>query len=85
MIARPANTLQKDSEGKLVYVPFQPTAGFGDPTVYDSTTDTWGIESPNSNGEWVTKFLHWQDVSELVMTNVTLDDLKFWMIEGMDM
>lgn len=75
---------QKDSKGDRVYLPFQPGAGFGDTTVYDSDTNSWTITSPNSNGEWVTKFLNWQNVSSLVMTNVTNDDLKFWMIEGMN-
>ncbi|KAJ5785298.1 tannase and feruloyl esterase [Penicillium pulvis] len=74
----------KDSNGDRVYLPFQPGAGFGDTTTYDSDTDSWTIESPNSNGEWVTKFLHWQNVSSLVMTDVTNDDLKAWMIEGMN-
>ena len=74
----------KDSRGDLVYFPFQPAAGFGDTTVYDSTTDSWTITSPNSNGEWVTKFLNWQNVTELDMYGVTNDDLKDWMIEGMN-
>ncbi|KAJ5913924.1 tannase and feruloyl esterase [Penicillium tannophilum] len=74
----------KDSNGDRVYLPFQPGAGFGDTTTYDSDTDSWTIESPNSNGEWVTKFLNWQNVSSLVMTDVTNDDLKAWMIEGMN-
>ncbi|CAI7653974.1 unnamed protein product [Penicillium glandicola] len=74
----------KDSNGDRVYLPFQPGAGFGDTTTYDSDTESWTIESPNSNGEWVTKFLNWQNVSSLAMTDVTLDDLKFWMIEGMN-
>ncbi|PYH80948.1 tannase [Aspergillus uvarum CBS 121591] len=73
----------KDSDGNLVYFPFQPTAGFGDTTVWDSTTESWTITSPNSNGEWVTKFLHWQNITELDLTGVTNDDLKAWMIEGM--
>ncbi|RAH40609.1 tannase and feruloyl esterase [Aspergillus brunneoviolaceus CBS 621.78] len=73
----------KDSDGNLVYFPFQPTAGFGDTTVWDSTTESWTITSPNSNGEWVTKFLHWQNVTELDMTGVTNDDLKAWIVEGM--
>ncbi|CAI7581821.1 unnamed protein product [Penicillium pancosmium] len=74
----------KDSNGDRVYLPFQPSAGFGDTTTYDSDTDSWGIESPSSNGEWITKFLHWQNVSSLVMTDVTNDNLKAWMIEGMN-
>lgn len=31
----------KDSQGRQVYFPFQPAAGFGAPTVYDSDTAKW--------------------------------------------
>jgi tannase len=67
-----------------VYFPFQFAAGFGDTTVYDSDTDSWTITTPNTNGEWVTKMLNWQNVSSLDMTGVTNDDLKAWMIQGMN-
>ncbi|PYI00061.1 tannase and feruloyl esterase [Aspergillus ellipticus CBS 707.79] len=75
----------KDSEGRLVYFPFQPAAGFGDTTVYDSDTDSWTITSPDSNGEWVTKFLNWQNVTEMDMYGVTNDDLKMWILKGMNL
>lgn len=67
-----------------MYFPFLYAAGFGDTTIYDSDSDTWTITNPNSNGEWVTKFLNWQNVSTLSLTGVTNDDLKGWMIQGME-
>lgn len=72
----------KDSEGHQVYLPFQPAAGYGNPTVYDSTTDTWTITNPSFDGEWVAKFLQWIDVDSLDVTNVTYDDLRDWMLQG---
>lgn len=75
----------KDSQGRQVYLPFQPAAGFGDPTIYDSDTATWTITNPDTNGEWVTKFLNWQDIDALDLTNVTYDNLRDWMIKGMEL
>lgn len=75
----------KDSEGRQVYLPFQPGAGFGSPTVYDSDTGEWTITNPDSNGEWVTKFLQWTEVDSLDLTNVTYDDLRDYMTQGLYM
>ncbi|KAK6063143.1 tannase subunit [Seiridium cupressi] len=50
--------------------------------VYENVS--WTITNPNSNGEWVTKFLNWQNVSSLDLTSVTSDDLKKSMVYGID-
>ncbi|KAF7550308.1 hypothetical protein G7Z17_g5795 [Cylindrodendrum hubeiense] len=75
-----------DSEGRHVYLNYQPGAAFSDATpAYDSETDSWGISISSLGGEWVGRFLQLQDVNTLSnLDNVTYDTLKEWMIYGMN-
>ncbi|RDW56776.1 carboxylic ester hydrolase-26 [Coleophoma cylindrospora] len=73
-----------DSEGRLVYLSYQPGASFADAaTTYDATTDTWGLSISSLGGEWVARYLELQDASTLSsITNYTYDTLKDLMIQG---
>ncbi|KAI1841494.1 hypothetical protein JX265_009939 [Neoarthrinium moseri] len=75
-----------DSEGRLVYVSYQPGATFADgATAYDNETDTWGLNIISYGGEFVAKYLQLQNASNLAsLDNYTYDTLKELMILGMN-
>lgn len=68
-----------------MYILFQPGASYGSPTVSDSETGEQGITNPDTNGEWVTKFLPWTDIDSLDQTNVTWDEMCYYMAQGLKM
>lgn len=74
-----------DSEGKRVYIYYQPGADFGDAsTTYNSDTAEWEVSISDLGGQWVGEFLQLKDVDNLsTLDNVTYDTLKEWMIFGM--
>ncbi|KAH6971269.1 feruloyl esteras-like protein B precursor [Ilyonectria sp. MPI-CAGE-AT-0026] len=74
-----------DSQGKRVYIYYQPGADFGDAsTTYNSDTREWEASISSLGGQWVAQFLELQDVDNLsTLDNVTYDTLKEWMIYGM--
>ncbi|KAK9425312.1 putative Tannase subunit [Seiridium unicorne] len=76
-----------DSEGKFVYLSYQPGATFADAaTAYNETIDSWGLSISGFGGEWVARFLNLQNTSTLAsLDGYTYDTLKDYMIEGMDM
>ncbi|GME23489.1 Tannase subunit [Neofusicoccum parvum] len=73
-----------DSDGKQVYIWYQPGAAFDDAdTAYDSTTGKWELSISSLGGEWVGRFLELQNVTNLsTLDNVTYDTLKQWMALG---
>lgn len=75
-----------DSQGRRVYLNYQPGSGFSDAaTSYDEEADTWGLSISGLGGEWVVRYLQLQDTSTLgSLDNVTYDTLKEWMIYGMN-
>ena len=75
-----------DSEGRRVYLNYQPGSSFSDATTsYDEETDTWGLSISSLGGEWVARFLQLQDASTLsTLDNITYDTLKEWMVHGMN-
>ncbi|KAM5355131.1 hypothetical protein ACJ41O_001777 [Fusarium nematophilum] len=75
-----------DSEGRRVYLNYQPGSGFSDAaTSYDEETETWGMSISSLGGEWVARYLQLQDSSTLPdLDNVTYDTLKEWMVYGMN-
>lgn len=75
-----------DSEGRRVYLNYQPGSSFFDAsTSYDEDTDTWGLSISSLGGEWVARYLQLQDASTLAsLNNVTYDTLKEWMVNGMN-
>lgn len=73
-----------DSDGKFVYMSYQPGASFADAaTAYDNATGTWGLDISSLGGEWVARYLELQDASTLAtLANYTYDRLRDLMIEG---
>ncbi|KAK3333023.1 Tannase/feruloyl esterase [Cercophora scortea] len=74
----------RDSQGRLVYLSYQPSAGFSDAgTSFNTTTNTWGLSVSGLGGEWVRRFLQLKNESTLPsLSGVTYDTLKAWMIQG---
>ncbi|KAJ5793059.1 tannase [Penicillium pulvis] len=74
-----------DSEGRRVYVSYQPSADFHDAqTTYNSETGSWDISIVGLGGEYVTQLLQKLDIENLpTLDGVTYDTIKDWMIEGM--
>ncbi|RSL51014.1 hypothetical protein CEP51_015265 [Fusarium floridanum] len=75
-----------DSQGRRVYLNYQPGSGFTDAaTSYDEETETWGLSISGLGGEWVARYLQLKDTNTLEsLNNVTYDTLKEWMIYGMN-
>ncbi|KAK7701810.1 hypothetical protein SLS57_011572 [Botryosphaeria dothidea] len=75
-----------DSEGRRVYISYQPGASFEDAaTAYNESTGKWDLSISSLGGEWVARFLELQDESNLAsLDNVTYDTLKNWMGLGMN-
>ncbi|CAN8101589.1 unnamed protein product [Discula destructiva] len=74
-----------DSEGNFVYMSYQVAAGFNDAqTSYDSTTGTWGPSDNNSGGGWIKMMLELYDSESMDVSTLTYDDLRDYMIQGMN-
>nr|XP_036581263.1 tannase subunit protein [Colletotrichum truncatum]KAF6789531.1 tannase subunit protein [Colletotrichum truncatum] len=75
-----------DSEGKRVYLNYQPGSAFTDAsTKFDESTGTWGVSISGLGGEWVARYLQLRDTSTLESLNsVTYDTLRDWMLYGMN-
>lgn len=75
-----------DSEGRRVYLNYQPGSSFADATAsFDEETETWGLSISSLGGEWVARFLQLRDADNLEsLDNVTYDTLKEWMVYGMN-
>lgn len=73
-----------DSNGKRVYLSYQPGTAMDDAeTQYDFTTDTWGLTLNSFGGEFVQRLLNLLDTDDLTsFDNVTADTLKEWMHTG---
>lgn len=77
-----------DSQGRLVYISYQPGTIFYDGiTEVDETTGEWVPVVSDLGGPWVTKFLelrNTEDLSRNELANYTVDTLKELMIFGMN-
>jgi tannase len=74
----------KDSQGRQVYLSYQPAAEFADAqTQYNSNTSQWELSINTMGSEWITRFLWLQNTSDFsTLEGVTYDTLKQWMIQG---
>lgn len=77
-----------DSQGRLVYISYQPGTIFYDGiTELDEATGEWKPVVSDLGGPWVTKFLQLRDTESLSideLANYTVDTLKEMMIFGMN-
>ncbi len=73
-----------DSDGKFVYLSYQPGAPFTDGgTSYNNATGSWSPYINGLGGEWVARYMELQNTSNLAsLTNYTYDTLRDLMIEG---
>ncbi|KAL3427786.1 tannase subunit protein [Phlyctema vagabunda] len=73
-----------DSEGRRVYLTYQPAASFADAaTQYNAETGEWELSISGLGAEFPARFLQLQNTSTLAtLDNVTYDTLKDWMLEG---
>lgn len=76
-----------DSDGKFVYLSYQPGATFVDAaTAYNETTDSWGLSISQLGGEWVARFLELENTTTLAsIEGYTYDTLRDFMILGTEM
>jgi len=73
-----------DSEGRQIYMSYQPSATFSDAqTSYNSTSDEWYITASGIGVTWVNMFLDEVDSDSLSLDNVTADTLREWILEGL--
>ncbi|GAM36619.1 hypothetical protein TCE0_018r05839 [Talaromyces pinophilus] len=76
----------KDSEGRQVYLSYQPATAFEDAdTTYNSTTNSWEGSVSGIGADWVDRFVKLLDSTNLSLDNVTYDTLKDWVYEGWEM
>ena len=77
----------RDSQGRQVYLSYQPSADFQDgATTYTSTNKSWGLDISGAGGEFITRILQLRNTSDLEsLQGVTYDTLKHWMIQGWQM
>lgn len=73
-----------DSDGKRVYLSYQPGAAFQDAeTSYNSTTGAYELSVSSFGAEFAQRFLNLVDADDFSdLDGVTYDTLKAWMIEG---
>ncbi|EGX95270.1 tannase, putative [Cordyceps militaris CM01] len=73
-----------DSDGKFVYLSYQPGASFSDAaTTFDNATGSWKLYINGLGGEWVARYLELRNTSSLTsLSNYTYDTLRDLMIEG---
>lgn len=73
-----------DSQGRQVYVSFQPSASFSDAaTTFNATTGAYEATISGFGVQYVNLFLREVNSSSLSLANVTTDTLRGWMLEGM--
>jgi tannase len=74
----------RDSQGRQVYLSYQPSATFDDAqTQYNSKTGSWELSVNGIGAEFVSRYLEMVDSSSLAnLDGVTGDTLKDWIIEG---
>lgn len=73
-----------DSQGRRVYLSYQPAASFADAaTQYNSANDSWELEVNSMGAEFVVRYVQLLNASTLPnLDGVTYDTLKEWIIEG---
>lgn len=73
-----------DSQGRKVYLSFQPSADLGDATTsWDNTTNSWQPNYDNIGSEFVTRYLDLLNASTIpTLDGVTYDTLREWIYEG---
>lgn len=77
----------RDTQGRQVYLSYQPSASFDDAaTTYNSTSKSWELDITSLGGEYVVRFLHLLELGNLgSLDGVTYDTLKEWMVQGWQM
>lgn len=72
-----------DSDGGQVYVSYQPSATFDDArTVFNETSQQYYFTPPGISVSWVREFLQKVQSDSLPMNEVTEDQLRDWMLQG---
>ncbi|KAH8647443.1 feruloyl esterase-like protein B precursor [Tricladium varicosporioides] len=76
-----------DSQGRRVYLSYQPAATFDDATTqYNNTTGKWELSISGLGAEFPARLLELQDTSTFAnLDNVTYDTLKDWILQGWQM
>ncbi|PWN23496.1 tannase and feruloyl esterase [Microstroma glucosiphilum] len=77
-----------DSQGRRVYLGYQPTATFTDAeTTYNTTTDEWEVSSSGMGvsiaGQYLQRFLKEVEADTISLDGVTYDTVRSWMLEGL--
>ncbi|CAJ2502241.1 Uu.00g096350.m01.CDS01 [Anthostomella pinea] len=74
------------SSGDRAYVSYQVGSAFSDAiNLYDSDTQTWGLNINKKGGEYVAKFVELLDIDNLPdLNDVTYDTLVDWMTTGFE-
>jgi tannase len=74
-----------DSQGRRVYVSFQISSDLSTPVAGTYNEDTGEYEAtPDSiGGPWVQQFINEVNVTSMSVDNVTVDDLRGWILESM--
>ncbi|KAH8651025.1 Tannase/feruloyl esterase [Xylariales sp. PMI_506] len=85
--AQIANEIWKgmfDSEGRQIYIMFQPTADFVDAgTTYNNQTKKYEASVNGIGVQWVNYFLEEVISANLDLTGATTDTLRAWILQGM--
>ncbi|ETS77261.1 hypothetical protein PFICI_11135 [Pestalotiopsis fici W106-1] len=76
-----------DSDGNFVYFSYQPGSTFTDAaTAYNETTDSWGLSISGLGGEWVARFLEFENTTTLdSLDGFSYDTLRDLMIQGTEL
>ncbi|KAH6675148.1 feruloyl esteras-like protein B precursor [Halenospora varia] len=76
-----------DSQGRRVYLSYQPAATFDDATTqYNNATGKWELSVSGLGAEFPARLLELQDTSTFAnLDNVTYDTLKGWILQGWQM
>ena len=73
-----------DSEGRQVYVSYQPSADFEDAqTSYDASTGEYYSTASGLGAAYVQQFLNEINVTTMSIDGITYDTLRGWMLQGM--
>lgn len=75
-----------NSAGERAYVSYQVGSAFSDAaTLYDSDSDSWGLNINKKGGEYIAKFVEKLNIANLPnLDNVTYDTLVDWMTTGFE-
>lgn len=73
-----------DSQGRQVYISYQPSAPFTDAqTTYNASTRTWVASASGIAVPWITMFLEQRNTTTLPLAGITYDTLRAWILTGL--